>query len=156
MLRVRCPFIIILKLKKDLIEWLEERIRHYSSEGISLQQMVILTTKTIEKSILSDEKYIGKFKLSWGLEDNSILFTTARKFKGLEADVVFIIDIDASQFRGNEDRRVFYVAASRAKSVLELIPTLTDIEEEELFYEISEGNSTRNITLIRDLNVKPI
>lgn len=144
------------KTKKDLIEWLEERIRHYSSEGISLQQMVILTTKTIEKSILSDEKYIGKFKLSWGLEDNSILFTTARKFKGLEADVVFIIDIDASQFRGNEDRRVFYVAASRAKSVLELIPTLTDIEEEELFYEISEGNSTRNITLIRDLNVKPI
>jgi len=87
---------------------------------------------------------------------DNILFTTARKFKGLEADVVFLVDIDSNQFSDDESRRVFYVAASRAKSFLEIVPTLSEEEESDLFFNISNGASRRNMTLISNLNVKPI
>lgn len=140
----------------ELIEWLESRIKYFLAEGISLNQIVILTTKTIEKSKLRQVNNIGKYSISESIEEETILFSTARKFKGLEADVILLVDIDSEDFKEEEGRRVFYVAASRAKSLLELIPTLSKDEESNLFNHISSGKTKRNIALIRDLNVKPI
>ena len=142
--------------KTDLLTWLKRRIDKYTSEGLNLSQIVILTTKTIEKSILCDVSKIGKHNITYEIDRNNILFTTARKFKGLEADVVFLVDTDSNQFSDDESRRVFYVAASRAKSFLEIVPTLSEEEESDLFFSISNGTSRRNMSLISNLNVKPI
>ena len=54
------------------------------------------------------------------------MFTSARKYKGLEANVVILIDIDKKTFSSDEERRVFYVGASRAKHFLELFTVLED------------------------------
>lgn len=142
--------------REDLLNWLYKRVKFYTSDNINLDQIVILTTKTIESSILRDITNIGKYPISHKSNENTVLFTTARKFKGLEADVILLVDIDADQFSDEEAKRVFYVATSRAKSFLEIIPTLNDDEEKEMFYNISGGKSKRNMTLIKNLNVKPI
>lgn len=82
------------------------------------------------------------------------MFTTARKFKGLESDVIFIIDIDKDTFVNDSNRMVFYVASSRAKSQLELISLLTNEEEEEMIKNITDSQDTRRIRLQTDLGVK--
>lgn len=142
--------------KKELIRWLESRIKSYLSQGVSWDQIVILTTQTIEKSILNGVSNIGRYEISSSHNQDSILFTTARKFKGLEADIIFIVDLNSSHFENDEDKRVFYVAASRAKTVLELAPVLNQREEEKLFEGVSKGNSKGIASLLRYLNVKPI
>ena len=53
--------------------------------------------------------------------NSSILFTTAKKFKGLESRVIIIVDIDESSFNDEKEKRNFYVACSRATQYLSLI-----------------------------------
>ncbi len=73
---------------------------------------------SIFKDWVSNEKYIMKNK--------SVGFTTARKFKGLEADHVILVDVDAKLLEDNG--MLFYVGASRAKLQLSIITTIGDEE----------------------------
>ena len=102
---------------KEIIETLER-------EGIT--DIVILTCKTEDKSVLTgkltDKKFCKK------------RFTTCRKFKGLEADAVILIDIDAETFEGKNVLR-FYVGASRARLRLELV---TRMDDEACSYFLSD------------------
>jgi superfamily I DNA/RNA helicase len=113
--------------KEELILNLESKINEYIESGVSKSQIVILTTKTIERSILYDTKSIGIIKVSNDIEKNSVLFTTARKFKGLESNIILLIDVDSTTFSTDENRRVFYVAASRAKNKLHVYTCLDAI-----------------------------
>ena len=72
---------------------------------------MLLTVKTEKKSSLKDIDRIGKYKIKKSLGEKGILFTTARKYKGLEADVVIIIDIDKNTFKDDTEKRVLYVGA---------------------------------------------
>ncbi len=60
-----------------------------------------------------------------------IPFTTARKFKGLEADAIIMIDVDTKSL--TDDTKLFYVASSRAR--LELV-ILTDMTDDDCTYLI--------------------
>ena len=87
---------------------------------------------------------------------NGILFTTVRKFKGLEAMAVICIDIDSETFENDRNRNVFYVGTSRAMSYLDLI---TSTSPEELAATITGNDSyhkrPKAIKAIRDsLKVK--
>lgn len=64
-------------------------------------------------------------------------FTTCRKFKGLEAEVIIIVDIDGSVLLDKDKRLLFYVGASRAKFDLGLVLNLND-NECKTFIENSE------------------
>ena len=96
------------------------------------KDIVILSCKTEATSDLSNYidsgKYRGKYR-----------FSTCRKFKGLEADAVVLVDVDAETF--NKDSvLLFYVGASRARIKLDVITTLDDetcrvILTEKLNYE---------------------
>lgn len=119
-------------------------IREYTNNGIQKKDIVILTVKTEDKSVLSGVSSIGNYKLSSGLEGNNILFTSARKFKGLEASVVILIDVDAKTFYLEEERRVFYVGASRAKHYLEIFTCLDDTGIAKLATAINDGASVKN------------
>lgn len=88
------------------------------------KDIVILTAKEEGGSVLSnlakgESLFFGGFKC---------LFTTCRKFKGLEAEAIIIVDIDADILLNGENRLLFYVGASRAKFDLNLIFNLTDDE----------------------------
>ena len=91
---------------------------------------MLLTVNTEKKSCLKDVDRIGKYKIGKSLGEKGILFTTARKYKGLESDVVIIIDIDKNTFKDDTEKRVLYVGASRAKHFLSYIALMN--EEEKL------------------------
>ena len=142
--------------KEDFLSWIHNRIKLYNGEGIDLDNIVIITTKTIEKSILKGTEKIGKYYIGDTAKEGTVLFTTSRKFKGLEADVIILIDVDAETFNSEEARRVFYVGASRAKSYLEIISSFPIEEEVELYQSLSRGASKRKSVLFSDLKVKII
>lgn len=84
-------------------------------EGIN--DVVILTCDTEERSCLATYVKNGKYKKK--------LFTTCRKFKGLEADAIVLIDIDVETFSAENVLR-YYVGASRARIRLEMVTTMND------------------------------
>ena len=108
------------------IQGIAETIRFYTEKGFTKNQITILTLKTLEKTILRDRDSINGYRLTHELNGNGILFTTARKFKGLESDVVIIIDFDEDAFKDDNAKNVFYVASSRAKHCLTFIASLDD------------------------------
>lgn len=142
--------------KEDFLSWIHNRIKLYNGEGIDLNNIVIITTKTIEKSILKGTEKIGKYYIGNIAKEGTVLFTTSRKFKGLEADVIILIDVDAETFNSEEARRVFYVGASRAKSYLEIISSSPIEDEVELYLSLSRGASKRKSVLFSNLKVKII
>lgn len=102
--------------KADAVKKLDEVLSLY--KGSLHNEVAILTVATENNSILTglakDGKYAGKYR-----------FTTCRKFKGLEADVIILIDIDKDTFDPENVLR-FYVGTSRARLNLEMISILTD------------------------------
>jgi len=91
------PAFIIVKEKEELLGRIESEINKYTDENIGQKRIVLLTVKTEKKSCLKDVDRIGKYKIGKSLGEKGILFTTARKYKGLESDVVIIIDIDKNK-----------------------------------------------------------
>lgn len=156
MIEGRVPEYFNAKNREELIMWLENRVKYYTSQGVMKKEIVILTTKTEKKSILSDVKKIGPYVLVNEKDNKNILFTSARKFKGLESSVVILIDIDSELFETKKARRVFYVAASRAKTFLDLTSVLTKEKQKDMFSKISNGRDTRKSVLLNDLKVNLI
>ncbi len=92
-----------------------------------IQDIVILTCSTEENSIFSNKISDGKYSTS----EKQFKFTTCRKFKGLEADAVILVDVQKDNLIGN-DTLVFYVGASRARFNLIISANLTNDDCEEI------------------------
>ena len=109
-------------VKGDPLMKLSRLIKYYTDDqnGYSYGDIVILSLKKEEDSILNGVHKIMGIPLSREPNNSSILFTTAIKYKGLESRVVIIIDIDEEAFCNEEKKRVFYVACSRATQRLSL------------------------------------
>ncbi|SEA76612.1 Type III restriction enzyme, res subunit [Oribacterium sp. KHPX15] len=90
-------------------------IEDLKTEGIS--DVVILTCNTETDSILASRATEGKYKKK--------LFTTCRKFKGLEADAIVMVDVDETTF-DEENVLRYYVGASRARVRLEIVTLMND------------------------------
>lgn len=138
------PNFYINQSKGQVLENIAKLIRKYTDNGIQKKDIVILTVKTEESSILTGISSVGNYKLSSDFEGKNILFTSARKFKGLEASVVILVDVDHRTFQIEEERRVFYVGASRAKHYLEIFTCLDDSEIGKLATAINDGISPKN------------
>lgn len=89
--------------------------------GYEYSDIVILSLKTEEESILHNVHKISGIPITNEKSNSSILFTTAKKFKGLESRAIIIIDIDETSFSDEKKKRNFYVACSRATQYLSLI-----------------------------------
>ena len=88
------------------------------SQGVQLKRIVILSPYRKENSCLAGVERIKEWPLTEDLEvrSNAVRFQTIRSFKGLEADIVFLIDV-------KKDSRVctdadIYVGGSRARFLL--------------------------------------
>ena len=81
-------------------------IKRVSDEGLKPEEIVILTAKTTNNSCIGIDKKYGGQNLSYTKEPGKILFTTIRKFKGLEAEAVLIIDMAMSALTNPESRRL--------------------------------------------------
>lgn len=107
----------------------EDIINRLKVENIS--DIIILTYKTEEKSALAEYIHNGKY--------NGIKFTTCRKFKGLEADAVILVDVDGNVF-GEEHKLLYYVGTSRARLVLDIVTDMDDFECENVLQSVIKYN----------------
>lgn len=92
-----------------------EIIEDLKNDGIT--DVVILTCNTEDGSVLKPEIKDGKFRKK--------KFTTCRKFKGLEADAIILVDIDDTTFEEDNVQR-YYVGTSRAMVRLEMVTQMDD------------------------------
>ncbi|MCW7509741.1 ATP-binding domain-containing protein [Leptospira levettii] len=99
-------------------------------DNISPEEIALMTFLPIERSPLNAMKYIQfgnrKIDFSEKREKGKILKTTIRKFKGLEAQVVIILDLIFPKDKQKEEDlnqklKLLYTASSRARSYLYLI-----------------------------------
>jgi hypothetical protein len=100
------------------------------AEGLGAEDVVVLTCSTLENSWLDIGHLYGGMSMSLEREPGKILFTTIRKYKGLEAEAVLIVDAQLSSLTRPESRRLLYVGSSRAKSLLG-IAMLEDVERQD-------------------------
>jgi len=99
------------------------RILHklVNEEGISSDSIVILGGHRIEHTCLDGNFRIGNFTIDPDAEprSNVIRYETYFRFKGCEADVVILLDVDLKD--KNWNRSAFYTAISRAKFLLYIL-----------------------------------
>ena len=117
--------------KENTILFLNHEIDKYISVGYT--SITILTCKTEERSIVAEYCVNSKYKYKRGY----VRFTTCRKFKGLESDVIIVIDIDKNIFDGDQGEQLMYVGASRARYKLTCIANMTEEECIQLMEERS-------------------
>ncbi len=152
------PTAFFFKKQIQLIEEAENFVKAAIVAGIEPEEIVFLTVRTEKKSLLSGVKQINGICITNERQQNNILFTTIRKFKGLEAKAVMIIDLSISALAYPENQRLVYVGCSRAKHLLK-IAILEDIDREDYGNYLRKINSKRNVPknkkgLGRLLNVK--
>jgi len=95
---------------------LEREIGRLVSQGLPLNRILILSPYRKENSCLSQASRLKDWLIIDFLSnEHGIRFTTIRKFKGLEAAVVFLIDVKDSKACTPAD---VYVGASRAQYML--------------------------------------
>ena len=105
-------------IQRLLIQDIEKLMRDHS---IRNDQILILLNSEKKDSSISNLKHIGDFEIK-SLDnkgrflDKCIHFTTIETFKGLEVDILFIIDV--SNILPNEFKKRMYTESSRAKHKL--------------------------------------
>lgn len=107
--------------KEDMIALLNSEIDKYIDDGF--HSITVLTCKTEESSIIADCCIDSKYNYKRGY----VRFTTCRKFKGLESDVIIVIDIDKDTF-SDEGEQLMYVGTSRARFKLSCIVNMSEVE----------------------------
>lgn len=102
-----------------------------------IKDVVILTCKTEESSVFWQYCTDGKYLLD-GVQ---FRFTTCRKFKGLEADAIILVDVTKKVLSKSENLN-FYVGASRARFFLSVLCQMNDEDCVETLKEFDTKVST--------------
>ncbi len=129
--------------------------RKYKEETAN-KDLYIESLKYFTKSCENLDQVYEKIKIiekkSKSLSENNLKLSTIHSSKGLEYDTVFVIDLIKNEFpiildeenyfeRLEEERRIFYVAITRAKNGLHLLSLKTRNNkkvEASIFYENSK------------------
>lgn len=111
------------QLNKIKDEWL----RLVEEENINPDRIVLMFNAQKRESCIGATRKFGKYHIEavdryGNLNPKAVNYTTINTFKGLEADVVFIIDTDKVT---NPDYKVLYTQASRAKYLLYVFKKIT-------------------------------
>ena len=126
------PKIYITDSESKQKEFLERSIKQLTDKKIN--DIVILTCKTEAESIFSELASDGKISVN----GKTYRFTTCRKFKGLEADAIILVDVTKDMLeKGNSFN--FYVGASRARFFLDIICNMSEEDCFEVLHSEDSG-----------------
>ena len=113
------------KVPSDLVESLTHVLENLLKEKISIDSIMLLSPRRLENSSLAGIEQISSFPLidssqrMMNKSSNAVRFSTIHAFKGLESQVVIIIDID--DVEREHLQSLLYVGMSRAQSLLILM-----------------------------------
>ena len=113
------------KQSSDLVESLTHVLESLVKEKMPVDSIMLLSPRRLENSSLAGIDRIAGFPLMDGsrgmtsARSDVVRFSTIHSFKGLESQVVIIVDIDAVD--GEQSQSLLYVAMSRARSLLILM-----------------------------------
>ena len=124
------PIVQFCTNQEDIVAAVKSFINQSFGEGLSLTDMVILTTHTLKSSMLTNLAAIGDWQISNKPELGKVWFTTVRRFKGLEAKAVLILDVKTSELTQEITRNLLYVGSSRATLKLKLL-ILDDVRRKD-------------------------
>lgn len=107
--------------QKELLKMLKREISALLSGGCSPVDIIILSKYRIENSMLAGVKSICNLPLHYAEDIANLLpyslnYFTIQSFKGLESNIIFLIDINGFEELKNRIRN--YVAMTRAKIIL--------------------------------------
>lgn len=121
------PVLHIIDDYKDTERILQDVLKKYSEAGVV--ETVILTQGMSDFSslanLISYDENSGYYEYCY--DGKSYKVTTCKKFKGLEADAIVVVDLDKDSFSGKKGMQ-FYVGSSRAKYRLDIVCKLTQDE----------------------------
>ena len=103
---------------------LGETVERLRKDGISIDDVVILSPRRLENSVLAGTERVGEFPLvdssrTLQVAGECIRYSTIHSFKGLESRVVIIVDID--DVDDPRSQSLLYVGMSRARALLILM-----------------------------------
>ena len=113
------------KTPSDLVTSLANVLESLVQEKTAIENVILLSPRRLENSSLAGIERISRFPLidssrgMPGVHSDTVRFSTIHSFKGLESQVVIIVDIDAVD--GEQPQSLLYVAMSRARSLLILM-----------------------------------
>lgn len=132
------PEISFAKSSEETIGLVNLLIDKYIDDGYT--SVTILTCKTENTTLLAEKCKDSKYSYERGY----VKFTTCRKFKGLESDVIIVVDIDKDTFNDVQGEQLMYVGTSRARYKLNCILNMDENDCIELMNE-------RNIKYSRNI-----
>lgn len=112
---------IIYTSRNDFVSQFKKQVTSLLSGGISSKEIVILSRYRLGNSMLSGIGSVCNLTIDecdnlLTKKNNTLNYFTIQSYKGLEASVVLLIDIDG--FGSDTNRLLNYVAMSRAKAFL--------------------------------------
>lgn len=90
--------------------------RLVNTEGISTNDIIVLTPSSERRSRWKSDQMLGNFVLTWDMDTdmhNAVRVSTIYRFKGLESAVVILSEMD--QVRDEIQNQLVYVGLSRAR-----------------------------------------
>ncbi len=117
-----------------IIKDIDDCISFYKSKGIQPNEIIVLTCKTMNTSILNRLNTINN-NYYYSKKHKDIKISTCRKFKGLESLVVILVDVTKENYTNDIDTKIYYVGASRAKLNLEIITLFSEKDCENILSE---------------------
>ena len=115
----------------DIVQRVGDRLRQLiTGEGVAPARIAVVSTRTLKNSPFATDRRAGDFQLvnldhteNWASRTSSgrkqVTFDTLHRFKGLERDVVILLDLPGGDRAITARHR--YVAASRAKNLLVVV-----------------------------------
>lgn len=108
------------KMPKELIAVVSDFVTRMLQDKLKVEDIVILTIDSVKNSMLQNNMHIGSIPISTTPKKGHILFTSVRKFKGLEAKAILLIDIYVDKLDDELHKRLIYVGCSRASTYLQM------------------------------------
>ena len=114
------PKVSFYKTPKELIAVVSDFVTRMLQDKLKVEDVVILTIDSVKNSMLQNNMHIGSILISTTPKKGHILFTSVRKFKGLEAKAILLIDIYVDKLDDELHKRLIYVGCSRASTYLQM------------------------------------
>ena len=106
---------------KAALKGIAERfVKTMQENRVALEDMVILSVHSLEHSALHGVMELAGIPVSNTLEEGKVWVTTTRKYKGLEAKAVLLVDVEVSKLTDAVMQRMIYIGGSRANTYLKV------------------------------------